>query len=303
MVPLFRSLIQGNLDMDTPLSSRPPDTEASRAGHSLDRALRLEPAPGQPDRSTGRTSPEYWNMVGPFGGVTAATVLKAVLDHPERLGLPVALTVNFVAAIAEGAYAVEVRPVRTNRSTQHWVIEISQVDEAGVSHVVLTGTALTAVRRDTWSEAELGMPKVLPPTEVSRAASPAIEWFNRYELRPLVGNVPAQWDGSQHDSLSQLWVRDDPPRALDFPALAAMADIFFPRVWLRRAVHTPVGTVSLTVYFHADEAMLARAGTDCLLAQARGQGYFKGFHDQTAQLWSTGGDLLVTTHQAVYYKA
>ena len=64
-----------------------------------------------------------------------------------------------------------------------------------------------------------------------------------------------------------------------------MADIFFPRVWLRRAVHTPVGTVSLTVYFHADEAMLARAGTDCLLAQARGQGYFKGFHDQTAQLW------------------
>ena len=38
----------------------------------------------------GRPHPAYANMVGPFGGVTAAQALAAVLAHPERLGEPVA---------------------------------------------------------------------------------------------------------------------------------------------------------------------------------------------------------------------
>ena len=55
-------------------------------------------------------------MVGPFGGVTAAQALAGVLKHPQRLGEPVALTINFAAAIADGAFDLIVRPVRTNRS-------------------------------------------------------------------------------------------------------------------------------------------------------------------------------------------
>ena len=37
----------------------------------------------------GNTSPAYANMVGPFGGVTAAQALNAVMQHPDRLGEPV----------------------------------------------------------------------------------------------------------------------------------------------------------------------------------------------------------------------
>ena len=40
-------------------------------------------------------------MVGPYGGITAATVLNAVLQHPALLGEPVSLTVNFCAAVAK----------------------------------------------------------------------------------------------------------------------------------------------------------------------------------------------------------
>jgi acyl-coenzyme A thioesterase PaaI-like protein len=65
-------------------------------------------------------------MVGPFGGITAAQALNAVLQHPQRLGEPVSLTVNFCAALADGPFTVTARPARTNRSTQHWVIEIQQ---------------------------------------------------------------------------------------------------------------------------------------------------------------------------------
>jgi hypothetical protein len=85
--------------------------------HTFDQAIALTPtAEGQ---YTGATSPAYANMVGPFGDVTAAVALNAVLQHPALLGEPVALTVNFCAALADGAFTATARPARTNRSTQH----------------------------------------------------------------------------------------------------------------------------------------------------------------------------------------
>jgi Thioesterase-like superfamily len=86
--------------------------------HPFDQALKLEPAGSeQPDRWRGATSPAYWNMVGPFGGSTAATALQSVLQHPLRLGEPVSLTVNYASATAEGEFDISATPVRTNRST------------------------------------------------------------------------------------------------------------------------------------------------------------------------------------------
>jgi acyl-CoA thioesterase len=81
-----------------------------------------------------------------------------------------------------------------------------------------------------------------------------------------------------------------------------MSDIFYPRVWLRRPKRVAAGTVSLTVYFHADARHLALAGQGYLLCQARAQAFRNGFFDHTGQLWSQGGELLATTHQLVYYK-
>ena len=53
-------------------------------------------------RWRGQTSDDYWAFVGPFGGATAATILRALIDHPQRSGDPLALTVNFCAPIAQG---------------------------------------------------------------------------------------------------------------------------------------------------------------------------------------------------------
>ena len=86
-------------------------------------------------------------------------------------------------------------------------------------------------------------------------------------------------------------------------SVTALADIFFPRVWRRRATHVPAGTVSMTVYFHAGAAQLAATGTGFVLAQARAQAFRNGFFDQTAQLWNEAGEMLVSSHQIVYYKA
>jgi acyl-CoA thioesterase len=131
---------------------------------------------------------------------------------------------------------------------------------------------------------------------------PKVEWVDRYELR-FIDGFPGEWDGSDSGrSLTRLWVRDDPPRPLDFASLTSMSDIFFPRIWLRRASFIPLGTVSMTVYFHATAQQLRETGTGYLLGQARGQGFGSGYFDHTGQLWNEAGTLLATTAQVVYFK-
>ncbi|MBC7605142.1 MAG: thioesterase family protein [Ramlibacter sp.] len=267
------------------------------SGHAFDAAVALLPEGDNVLR--GATSAPYANMIGPYGGITAAQAINALMIHPKRLGEPVALTVNYAAALADGEFTVEAIPVRTNRSTQHWTLAIRQFDA-----VVLTGTALTAVRRETWTPAGEPLPPVAPPAEVALpAARGRVEWINRYEMRFIDGGYPKKWDGADSKtSRTQLWVRDNPPRGIDFPSLTALCDVFFPRIWLRRSKFTPVGTVSMTIYFHASEAQLKVTGEGYLLGQAQAQAFHNGYFDQTAQMWNEAGHLLATSHQVVYYK-
>jgi acyl-CoA thioesterase len=264
--------------------------------HAFDAAIALEP---QPDGSfLGRTSPDYANFIGPYGGLTAAQCLQAVMLHPQRVGEPVAFTVNFAAAVADGEFKVVARPARTNRSTQHWTVEMVQDGEA-----VTTATVMTAVRRETWGIDEAVMPQVPRPSDLPIDRARPIAWLQHYERRYVTGNIPPRWqDDDAGTSLTQLWIREQPERGLDFAALVAMADTFFPRLWLRRARQVPVGTVTITTYFHAGSDQLARCGTGYLFAQARGQGFRNGYLDHTGQLWNEAGELLATTTQLMYYK-
>ncbi len=272
------------------------------SSHPFDAALTLQAlAPG---RYAGATSPAYWNMVGPFGGATAATVLAAVLQHPERLGDPLSITVNYAGALAQGPYEVQIHPARTNRSTQHWTAAIVQQDGQGEAVITTTATVITAARRETWSLSDLPMPAVPRPDQVrAMPYGDGMAWLDNYELRPVSGIIPQTWDGRQLDhSVTQLWMRDHPARPLDFCSLLALSDIFYPRVWLKRATRVPAGTVSITTYFHAGERELKATGSGYVLGQARGQEFRNGFFDQSAQLWNEAGTLLCTSHQIVYYK-
>lgn len=275
--------------------------------HPFDAALALEPV--GPDRFRGHTSAAYWNMVGPFGGVTAAKVLRSVLQHPALLGEPVSITVNYAAGLVEGAFDILARPVRTNRSTQHWIVELTQPTAEGPAQTMITATVLTAARRTTWTQRDMPMPASPAPGDCPRwQGRSGITWFRQYDMRTVQGAMPQVWDGvaragaPEDASTSLLWLRDEPPRALDFCALCAYADNFYPRIWLRRPRVVPAGTVSFTVYFHVDGAMLRALGDGYVLAQARGQAFFNGFFDQSAQLWAPDGTLLATSTQIVYYK-
>ena len=263
--------------------------------HAFDRAIELDVVSA--DIVRGRTHPEWANMVGPFGGVTAAVLLRAIESHPDRLGEPVALTVNFAAPIADGEFEITRRAARTNRTNQHWILELSQ---NGV--VATTATAIFGIRRDTWSNTEAMPPNAPPPEQLSRSSRENLPvWIGMYDMRFAEGSFSGGAVETGSSSTTTLWVRDAAQRQIDFPALTAMSDIFFPRVFLRRGV-VPAGTISMTTYFHADSQHLGALGGDYILATARADRFDRGFFDQNAQLWSRDGDLLATTYQIVYFK-
>jgi acyl-CoA thioesterase len=263
--------------------------------HALDRALDLEVVDA--DVVRGRTEPEWANMVGPFGGITAAVLLRAIESHPDRLGVPVALTVNFAAPIVDGEFEISRRAPRTNRTNQHWIAELSQ---DGV--VKTTATAVFGIRRDTWSDTQAISPQAPPPEQIARADHANLPtWVRLYDMRFVEGSFSGGEIRTGASSTTTLWVRDAARRPADFPAIAAVSDVFFPRVFLRRGL-LPSGTISMTTYFHADQQHLDELGGGYILGTAYANRFDRGFFDQSAQLWSRDGALLATTHQIVYFK-
>jgi acyl-CoA thioesterase len=249
----------------------------------------------------GKTSPDYWAFVGPFGGATAATVLRALIEHPQRSGTPLALTVNYCAPIAEGAFDLDVRLVKANRSTQHWCVELSQ----GTGEVATLATAVFAERRSSWSHQAAQMPQAPPFEEIRPYPEVAASWINQYDFRFIEGFADFRGKKSEkpESAFSKLWIGDRVPRKIDHLSLMAMSDAFFARIFHVRRELVPIGTVSLTTYFHVDADDLAGEDITRVLAAADANIFHKSYGDQSGELWSPSGRLLATTTQIAYFKA
>jgi acyl-CoA thioesterase len=263
--------------------------------HPFDKAVEL--AVTSPYTYQGHIPQSYANMVGPFGGIIIAVILNSILSHKERQGDPVSLTVNFAGPITDAPFIVAVHLMRTNRSNQHWNAELTQD-----SQVAATATAILATRQDTWMMPEARAPAAQKPEEIESWQSPVEpKWINRYDFKFIHGALTLS-DQPAGDSDSLLWVRDEPERPLDFLSLAAICDVFFPRVFIRRQKLGISSTVSITTYFHADTSSLARQASRPILAAARGQRFYRGYFNQIAELWSDEGGLLASSVQMVYFK-
>lgn len=262
--------------------------------HPFDQAISLTAV--DDDTYAGQVSEPYWNSISPYGGITVATVLNALLLHPRRLGDPLALTVNFAGAIRKAPFSIRVRAARTGRSTQHWQMELHQ---DGDPQPLLTGTAVFAVARDTWADTEAVMPACPPPEAVQRAQPPlVIPFLQRYDMR-YVDCTP--FAANAH-STTQCWLADVPPRRLDFPSLAAFCDSFIPRLFVRMGAPRQVSTVTLGINFHVGAASLAEESSPFVFTRTRANAFNRGFYDQEALLWSASGALLATTQQVVWYR-
>lgn len=268
--------------------------------HVFDKATRVSAGDSQ---WSGQTSEDYWAFIGPFGGITAATMLRAIAEHSQRDGDPLSLTVNYCAPIAAGPFDLDVRLIKANRSTQHWSVELTQ--QGG--ETAAFATAVFAVRRPSWSHRPISRPEATPFEDTKRYPKSSLKmtWVHQYDFRfvegqPLFG-VAAQ--DKLASPFSKLWIGDTVPRRLDALSLVSMSDAFFARIFHVRNELVPFGTVSLTTYFHADAEDLIAEDASHVLAVVDASVFHKSYGDQTGELWSPDGRLLATTQQIAYFKA
>jgi acyl-CoA thioesterase len=266
--------------------------------HLFDDATRVSAGDS---RWQGHTSADYWAFVGPFGGVTAATILRALIEHPQRAGDPLALTVNYCAPIAEGAFDLDVRLVKANRSSQHWCVELCQ----GNGDVATLATAVFAKRRPSWSHQPAQMPLATPFEQIRRYPDFDMTWTRQYDFRFVEGALDPHGGtrSMPKSTFSKLWIGDRAPRKIDAPSLMSMSDAFFGRVFHARGELVPLGTVSLTTYFHVSAEDLAAEDITRVLAVADAKIFHKSYGDQHGELWSPSGRLLATTTQITFFKA
>jgi acyl-CoA thioesterase len=211
-----------------------------------------------------------------------------------------ALTVNYCAPIAKGEFDVDLRLVKANRSSQHWCVELSQ---AGAEPAALA-TAVFAERRVSWSQQQVKMPSAKPFEEIRRYPDVAASWTRQYDFRFIEGMVDVR-NGIMRpgSAFSKLWIGDRVPRRIDALSLLAMSDAFFARIFHVKGEIVPIGTVSLTTYFHADADDLAKEAITHVLGVADARTFHKSYGDQSGELWSPSGRLLATTTQMTYFKA
>ncbi len=263
--------------------------------HPFDEAITFQ----HHDRAgcVGQFPASYANMIGPFGGIIAAVLVQSVLLHPDRQGDLAAVTVNFAAPIGPEPYRIERQNIRTNRSNQHWQVQLHQQ-----GHVCASATLLLTSPRQTWGDTELRMPVVPAVEDVPVLKSGVgLGWMERYQFRFIEGQFQPG-SPEKHDALTRLWLRDQPPRPLDAVALVAMSDIFFPRVFVRKQQMMPAGTVTMTTYIHASASEFQASSDDFMMGEARACRYQQSYFDQRAELWSRTGVLLATSSQMVYFK-
>ncbi len=325
-----------------PASATPLGPPAPTGPHPLERALRLAPgqplSPGFTQGWTAHTDAAYWNMNGPFGGLTAALLLKAGMRLFTPGMEPVALTVNFCAPMAPGPLALQGRVVRAGKSVAHHAMELLAVDGQGGQQVVASATLVGALRGHTFHHQVARMPQVPPPGQLlPYTADPRFAWLQAYEFHfaegelamgdsaaapgapaaaaaaaarsePATAVVPSAdaepWrlPGVLGSAASRLWVRDQPARPLDHLSLAALCDVFFLRIFHLRRRLALAGTVTLTAHFHASADELARQGAQPLLGVADAARVARNFSDQSAQLWGADGTLLATSTQMAWFK-
>ena len=271
--------------------------------HVFDEAVKLV-STGSLGQWQCQVHPAYANMIGPYGGITLAQALHAIMIDPRRHGDPTSITMNYVAPVDSSTPEIIATLKRTNRSTQHWTADFIQNGE-----IVACAMILCAVRKGTFDHIHVSMPQVPSPESLSRSQARFPEWVSRYDMRYVTGepslsltNAEVGEPALNASSKTVVWIKDTPNRPIDFQSLSAITDAFYPRIYILRPRFIPAGTVSITVYFHVCADDLKSIGSDYLLGDASGTVFHRSFADQTVMLWTRSGRLLATSTQCVYFK-
>jgi acyl-CoA thioesterase len=233
----------------------------------------------------------WWTPRGPLGGYVMAFVLRAmenVVDNPERQAR--SATMHFLRAPEPGTVTLSAAVERAGRSLTSVSGRLEQGGE-------LMGLALAAYSKP-WEGPlldESPMPEVDPPDdsrppagEVPRANPPP--FTQRLTMQHRIGGAPMS--GSERSEIGG-WIGLREERPLDAPAVAVLADAWFPAPWPRLKALAPAPTIDLTIHFRSPLPL----PDSLLLGRFRSRYVRDGFFEEDGQLWSPDGNLVAQSRQ------
>ena len=266
--------------------------------HPFDASFDFQAVRVEPTRTsavyTCKPSDRYRNAIGPFGGWTAALLLKGVLSMPEARGAPLALDALFMGGIDGGDLEMRVYALRQNRSVGFWRSEVWQAGRICASAQVTMSTVRQSVVLQDAHFPDVPGPDLVPMYVNPRTPVP---WIDQYVFKPVSGLLFSRAETMD----SRLWIRDAEPRPLDGLSLTALCDTPFPSTWIRLPAQSPVSTVTFSVYYRANDMDFSEAGTGFCLMDSRASLARGGYVDQFTEVWSESGSLLAQTQQMLWF--
>lgn len=229
---------------------------------------------------------------GPLGGYVMAIVLRgmalAVADDDRQAR---SATMHFLRVPEPGLVRVTATIERAGRSLSSVSARLEQDDK-------LLGLALAAYSKP-WEGPlldESPMPQVEPPEGREPLASgPPREggpppFMGRLTMQKRLGEDA--FSGADRAEVGG-WLGLLEERPLDAPAVALLADAWFPAPWPRLRALAPAPTVDLTVHFRAplpiDDVLL--------LGRFRTRYVRDGFFEEDGELWAPDGTLVAQSRQ------
>jgi acyl-CoA thioesterase len=241
-----------------------------------------------------RIDAAWYQGRGAFGGLVAAMLLRAMAAKSGADGRPFrTLTCHFCAPAEAGPVRIEVEVQRASSAVSHLTARMLQGDG-----VVAIATATRArARAVDVAYNDRVMPEAPAPEDthsldLSRGGPVFAQHFDfrfAYGSAPFSGASKALFGG---------WIQHHNPGALDAPLAAAYADAWMPAMFTRFTAMRPVATVALTYYFFTDFApgIEEKAG-DAVLVTSRSEVCEDGYAEQSNEVWTRSGALVMTAVQ------
>ena len=252
---------------------------------------------------------------GPLGGYVMAILMRGfelAVDEPERQARSV--TVHFLRTPEAGPVEVTARVERKGRSLSTVSGRLEQNGK-----LIALGLGAHSVAWESPLLEPPPMPRVEPPDPAQRpepeppnvppassasppgAAGPAHSpgdfprkdppaFTQRMSMQHRFGEMP--FSGAERGEVGG-WLGLRERRPLDAPAIAMLADAWFPAPWPRLAELAPAPTIDLTVHFMSplplDDNLLLGRFTSKLVRD--------GFFDEDGELWTPDGTLVAQSRQ------
>ena len=251
---------------------------------------------GSDGRFTVTFDRSWWVVSGPNGGIIVALLVRAAQARLGTRKCVRTVTTHFLAAPTEGLAEIEVSVDRLGRVAGFATVRMLQ-DGRNIA-TALVATAELPSPLHEWEQRRFPDLPALNDTWVMSSESVDVPLHRRWDQRWGLG-VPGVPETSTIVGGYEAggWLRLSEPEPYDEAVLAAMSDAWVPAAMVHSGlpIHTP--TLELTVHFRTDPRTIELSADSYCAVVFRQLSGREGFLDESGEIWSPDGQLLVLSRQ------